>query len=487
MLDTAHIVSALERRAPQTVAEIVRPRLKVLTSSASGLRTKPVLGFDLIDSKMDEAVDWLVQRAQRRERTRVSFLNAHCANISRADWRYRLALKTSDVIFPDGAGVDLAARMEGQSLSANLNGTDMFDPLCAALAKAGLSLFLLGGRDGVAQAAAEKAQASHPLLKIAGYESGYFAPNAEAAVIEAINASGADVVMVAMGVPDQEVWLARVAPRLKASVSLGVGGLLDFVSGRIPRAPFWMRKRGLEWLYRLSREPRRLWQRYVIGNASFLSHLVHRRLASDAEKFGEGISLGLKRMVDVAGALGGLTVLSPILAITAIAVKLESKGPVLFRQRRIGENGESFEMLKFRSMVVDAEAQRAKLLSQSDREGVTFKMKCDPRVTRVGGFIRRYSVDELPQLLNVLKGDMSLVGPRPALPEEVDKYQPHHRDRLAGKPGLTGLWQVSGRAKVGFEDMVVLDRRYLQTRSFWGDVMIMLKTPKAIFGADGAY
>lgn len=487
MLDTAFVVSALERQAPQAVARTSRARPKLLSSCAADLKTQSVLDFDLADTCMQAAVEWLVQRAQSRVRTRVSFLNAHCANVARADWRYRLALKTSDMIFPDGAGVNLAARTERRRLTANLNGTDMFDPLCEGMAKSGLSLFLLGGREGVAEAAANRAKAAHPGLKIAGYESGYFAPNAEAAVIEAINVSGADVVMVAMGVPDQEIWLARIAPRLKASVTLGVGGLLDFVSGRIPRAPSWMRKRGLEWLYRLSREPRRLWQRYVLGNISFVAHLAQRRIASDAQRLGPAISLGLKRGIDVMGALGGLTALLPILAVTALAVKLESKGPILFRQRRIGEGGASFEMLKFRSMVVDAEAQRAKLLSQSDREGVTFKMKADPRVTRVGRFIRRYSVDELPQLLNVLKGDMSLVGPRPALPEEVDKYQPHHRDRLAGKPGLTGLWQVSGRAKVGFEDMVVLDRRYLKTRSFWGDVMIMLKTPKAIFGADGAY
>ena len=487
MLDTASVMNALDAQAPQDVARSTRAFPRMAATGVAALPSKPVLDFDLADATPGKAVDWIINRAKRRVRTRIGFLNAHCSNVSREDWRYRLALKTCDAVFPDGAGVDLAARLDGLRLTANLNGTDLFDPLCAAMAEAGLSLYLLGGRPGVAKRAAEQAKRAHPDLTIAGCRSGYFAPNAEAAVIDAINASGADVVMVAMGVPDQDVWLARVAPRLSAPVSLGVGGLFDFVSGRIPRAPKWMRKAGLEWAYRLSREPRRLWRRYVLGNAAFVAHLAARRIKQDMASAGAKLSLGLKRAIDVAGALGGLAALSPVLAATAIAVKAETKGPILFRQRRIGEGGEPFEMLKFRSMVVDAEARRAALLEHSDRDGVTFKMKADPRITGVGRFIRRYSIDELPQLINVLKGDMSLVGPRPALPEEVKKYATHHHDRLGGKPGLTGLWQVSGRAKIGFEDMVVLDRRYLQTRSFWGDVAIMLKTPKAVFGADGAY
>ncbi len=487
MLDTAFVVSALERQAPQAAARAVRSFPHLTAAGPTALAVQPVLDFALADASQSDAIDWIIDRAQRRICTRIGFLNAHCANVSRADWRYRLALKTCDAIFPDGAGVDLAARLDGVHLTANLNGTDLFDPLCAAMAKAGLSLYLLGGRPGVAKRAAERAVKAHPDLKIAGCQSGYFAPNAEAALVDSINASGADVVMVALGVPDQDIWLARIAPRLTAPVSLGVGGLLDFVSGRIPRAPKWMRQSGLEWAYRLWREPRRLWRRYVLGNAAFLAHLAARRARQEVEGFRAKLSLGLKRAVDIAGALGGLAILSPVLAATAIAVKLGSKGPILFRQKRIGEGGEAFEMLKFRSMVVDAEDQRAALLAQSDRAGVTFKMKSDPRVTAVGRFIRRFSIDELPQLINVLKGDMSLVGPRPALPEEVEQYAPHHRDRLNGKPGLTGLWQVSGRATVGFEDMVVLDRRYLKTRSFWGDVAIMLRTPKAVFGADGAY
>ncbi len=486
MLDTAIVVNALERQAPKPALP-ARPLPQVLSRGADDLPSRPVLDFALTDASQGEAVDWIIDRAQRGVRTRVGFLNAHCANVARADWRYRLALKTCDAVFPDGAGVDLAARLDGVSLSANLNGTDLFDPLCEAMAKAGLSLYLLGGRPGVARRAAEQARTTHPNLIIAGCRSGFFAPNAEAAVVDAINASGADVVMVALGVPDQDVWLARIAPRLSAPVSLGVGGLFDFVSGRIPRAPEWMREAGLEWVYRLWREPRRLWRRYVLGNAGFLAHLAVRRSRAEIERFRPKLSLGLKRLVDVAGALGGLALLSPVLAVAAIAVKLGSKGPVLFRQRRIGEGGEAFEMLKFRSMVADAEARRAALLKQSDRDGLTFKMKADPRINAVGRLIRRYSIDELPQLINVLKGDMSLVGPRPALPEEVEQYAPHHRDRLRGRPGLTGLWQVSGRAKVGFEDMVVLDQRYLQTRSFWGDIAIMLRTPKAVFGADGAY
>lgn len=465
-----------------------RPTLVQTRPVASrNTNTVPVLGFDLASMGLSEAADWLVKQIKTSTQTRLSFLNAHCANVARDNWRYAAALRTSGAIFPDGSGVAMAAKLTGQSLAGNLNGTDLFHPLCHRLAQNKMPLFLLGGRSGVARLAAEKAQAQHPDLIIAGAEDGYFEPQDEEHLIQSINKSGAKVVMAAMGVPDQDIWLARVAPRLDASLVMGVGGLFDFVSGQTSRAPKWLRKLGMEWTWRLACEPRRMWRRYLIGNVSFTCAAIAHALETRSKSIAQSVSLGLKRIFDIGVASCALLFLSPIMLGTAIAVAATSKGPVLFRQKRVGEDGATFEMLKFRSMVVDAETQRAKLLEQSDREGVTFKMKHDPRITPVGGLIRKFSIDELPQIINVLKGDMSLVGPRPALPEEVSRYDSRAMGRLAGKPGITGIWQVSGRANISFDQMVDMDRDYLKTRSFWTDVVIMLRTPMVVLSGEGAY
>ena len=194
-----------------------------------------------------------------------------------------------------------------------------------------------------------------------------------------------------------------------------------------------------------------------------------------------------KRALDLSLTSIGLLAISPLLVGTAAAIKITSPGPVFFRQERIGKDGKPFLMFKFRSRYVDAEARRAALLATSDRQGVCFKQKDDPRITRVGRFLRRYSIDELPQLLNVLKGDMSLVGPRPALPEEVDAYTPYARKRLQAIPGLTGLWQVAGRADIGFERMVEMDIAYARSKNLALDLMLIALTFRAVFSGRGAY
>ncbi len=194
-----------------------------------------------------------------------------------------------------------------------------------------------------------------------------------------------------------------------------------------------------------------------------------------------------KRAADVAASATLLLLALPVLLATAIAVKLEDGGPVVFRQRRVGLRGEEFYCLKFRSMCIDAEARMAALQSQNEGAGVLFKMAHDPRITRTGRFLRRFSIDELPQLWNTLRGDMSLVGPRPALPREVAQYEPDTMRRLHVRPGLTGLWQVSGRSNLSWEDTVRLDLYYVDNWSFVRDLMILVKTAKAVLGSDGAY
>ncbi|MEU8124263.1 sugar transferase [Spirillospora sp. NPDC049024] len=195
----------------------------------------------------------------------------------------------------------------------------------------------------------------------------------------------------------------------------------------------------------------------------------------------------LKGLVDRVVALGGLVALSPLLLLIAVLIKMSGEGPVLFRQTRVGRGGREFTLLKFRTMVADAEARRMELLSANDNDGVLFKIRQDPRVTRVGRRLRRYSLDELPQLINVLRGEMSLVGPRPPLPEEVAQYGGDVYRRLVVKPGLTGLWQVSGRSDLSWEESVRLDLRYVDNWSLALDLQIMWKTWSAVFRGSGAY
>lgn len=195
----------------------------------------------------------------------------------------------------------------------------------------------------------------------------------------------------------------------------------------------------------------------------------------------------LKRAMDAAAALGALLVLSPILLTLALIIRLDSPGPVLFRQERIGKDGKVFGMFKFRSMVVDAEARLADLGQQNEGAGVLFKMRDDPRVTRCGRWMRKYSLDELPQLWNVVLGDMSMVGPRPPLDREVGAYEHHTRRRLLIKPGITGLWQINGRSDLAWDEAVRLDLYYVENWSIAGDLLILWRTFRAVIRPSGAY
>lgn len=195
-----------------------------------------------------------------------------------------------------------------------------------------------------------------------------------------------------------------------------------------------------------------------------------------------------KRLLDIMGASVGLMLLFPLFLITAALIKIEDpKGIVFFYQQRVGKHEKLFKMYKFRSMVSNAEELLASLLEKNEIEGHMFKMKEDPRITKVGKFIRKTSIDELPQLWNVLKGDMSLVGPRPPLTREVEQYNSYHKQRLQVTPGCTGLWQVSGRNNVGFEEMVELDLLYISKRSFIIDLKIIFKTMFMLLGSKDAF
>lgn len=441
------------------------------------LPTREVIGLPLVDATAQATIEAVLAPGRRT----VAFLNAHCANVMARDTSYADALRQADMILPDGIGVDLAARMTGQRLTANLNGTDFVPALLRTARQRGLSVFLFGGTPGTAERAADRLCRDLPGLRVVGTRDGFSGAADETAAIDAINASGADILIVAMGVPRQDVWLARNAERLAPRIRLGVGALLDFLAGNVRRAPVAIRQARCEWVWRLAIEPRRMAGRYLIGNATFLARAALHALGSV-----EPIALR-KRLLDLTLASLAAVALSPLLLLVVLAIRLDSPGSALYRQTRVGKDGVPFSVLKFRSMHTDAEERRAALLAQSDRAGICFKSRNDPRVTRVGRFLRRSSLDELPQIFNVLRGEMSLVGPRPALPQEVAAYPAQALGRLKVKPGITGLWQISGRADISFDKMIDMDLAYGASRSTLLDLMIIFLTFRTVLSGRGAY
>lgn len=449
------------------------------------LPTTRLFGLPLVNASRAQAVSRIMALATQPARAVVNFVNAHCVNVARTDARYRGHLRQSDLLLPDGSGMRLASRLAGVSLGDNLNGTDLFPMLCERAARQGLSIYLLGGRPGTARRAAEEMQRRFPGLIVAGTQHGYFAADATPRIIERVNAARPALLFVGFGVPLQEAWIAEHRAVLNAPVALGVGGLFDYYAGNVSRAPALLRRLGGEWLWRLAQEPRRLARRYLLGNVTFMTHAIGQGLA--ARRPAHVAHATAKRALDIAISGTALLLLSPLLALIVLAIRGEDGGPALFAQRRIGAQGKPFTMLKFRSMVQDAEARRAELLAKSERDGVCFKMKRDPRITRIGAWLRKTSLDELPQLINVLRGDMSIVGPRPALPDEVVTYAGSSWQRLAGKPGITCTWQVSGRADIPFERQVTMDIEYLGRKSIFHDLALMLRTVPAVLTSRGAY
>jgi N-acetylglucosaminyldiphosphoundecaprenol N-acetyl-beta-D-mannosaminyltransferase len=237
-----------------------------------------IRGLRLLNLALDDAVTAIESAVLGGKETHVAFVNADCVNIAANDEAYRDRLAKMDWVFVDGIGMRIAGRLLKQPVRDNVNGTDLFPQLCAALAGHGRSLYLLGGRPGIAEAAADWARSHYPGIQIAGSRDGYFDARDTDAVVAEIRSRRPDVLLVGMGAPAQEAWIARHARATGATVTLGVGGLFDYYSGRIPRAPSWMRRLGLEWIFRLLQEPDRLWRRYLVGNVVFLARIGRDRL-----------------------------------------------------------------------------------------------------------------------------------------------------------------------------------------------------------------
>jgi N-acetylglucosaminyldiphosphoundecaprenol N-acetyl-beta-D-mannosaminyltransferase len=237
---------------------------------SAGAATLSFFGIDIANIGMSEAIDWIIDRTRPGSRSQICFVNPDCLNIAYTNSDYLHVLRRSELVLPDGIGIHLAGRIKGTPLLENVNGTDLFPRLCARAAAEHIPLYLIGARPSVAAAAAAALLAKCPGLQIAGTQDGYFAPDDTAAVLDRINSSGAKILLAAMGAPRQDLWLAQHREQLLTPVLMGVGGLFDFYSGNVPRAPIWMREIGLEWTWRLLQEPGRMWRRYLIGNPLFL-------------------------------------------------------------------------------------------------------------------------------------------------------------------------------------------------------------------------
>ncbi len=247
----------------------------------TGGRRIRLFGIEVIDSDLNAAADWIVKATLQLSLTSVAFVNAHSVNVMNRNVGMNSALSHFSAVFCDGIGVRIAARAAGVDLTDNVNGTDLFPVLCDKVAEAGVPMYLLGSQDGIAAAAANRMCQSRPGLAIAGTSSGFFAnAHEEEEAIAAINASGAKILLVGMGVPYQEIWIAKNRSQINVPVVIGVGGLFDYYSGRIARAPLALRRMGLEWAWRLALEPRRLAHRYLVGNFDFLVRLAALRLVA---------------------------------------------------------------------------------------------------------------------------------------------------------------------------------------------------------------
>ena len=430
-------------------------------------------GVKTFQGNQKEVLAYFSRCQHQNQSISIGYLNVHGTNLVRDDRVYAKTLSSMDLILPDGIGLRVGAKLRGLSMGDNLNGTDFLPYLLALCAEKEWRVFFLGGKDQRAQLAAEACLRKWPNLQIVGCHHGYFSGDDD--VVSAINQTCADVVLVGMGSPYQEQWVQDHRQALGANIVMTVGGLFDFYSGKVKRAPLWWRQLGLEWLFRLLQEPQRLWRRYVLGNVRFFGALFYHYV----------LYASLTRLIDIVIASLALILWFPFHWLVVLVLYCEHVEPILFKQVRIGVNGKRFVMYKYRSMT------KTIALSEKDWKAgksgqVRYKNINDPRITPIGHWLRCLSIDEVPQFWNVLKGEMTLVGPRPALPTEVVLYSPHERKRLSVKPGMTGVWQVSGRSYVDFNTQVQMDLDYINERSFGGDIRLLLKTVPAVLSMRGA-
>ena len=269
-----------DRSAKRDLGILIRSFLVHALESGQAAPIVPLLGIEIDNLSNDQALEKIMTFAGTRENKQVSFVNAHCANVAQTDARYLHTLNSSELCLADGSGVKLGAAMKGYRILENVNGTDLFPRILFRLQESGGKLSLLGAKPGIVDLVAEYIERTYPGVRIGVVQHGYFSEDEEESIIQSVANSDSGILLVAFGVPKQDLWLAHHLPRLNLGVGIGVGGLFDFYSGTIPRAPSWLRSLGMEWAFRLCQEPQRLWRRYLIGNFLFLYRVMVDRSTS---------------------------------------------------------------------------------------------------------------------------------------------------------------------------------------------------------------
>lgn len=437
---------------------------------------------------------------------------------------FKAVINEADLVTPGGMPLVWMLRWLGCKKQPRVYGPELTLQVCAAAAQCGAPVGLYGGSEEALTRLVQQLTVRFPGLKIVYSHSPPFrklTAAEEADVQKAIRASGCRILFVGLGCPKQEHWMALQRGNIPA-VMLGVGAAFDFISGQKPQPFAWMQRMGLEWLFRWCTEPRRLFYRYAYHNPRFVvlagAEFIRNKLFGQAKPTGEATAANNGKTVPHDGALAGqatvmerslrgkpvqvigkrafdiafasvaLVVLAPLLVILWVLVRLSSPGPALFRQARVGFRQAPFMMYKFRTMVAKPPQAVLEAHTTAANQGILLKGKDDARVTPLGRWLRSTSLDELPQLFNVLTGDMSLVGPRPLLPFMLERHPEFRQIRCLLRPGITGLWQISERHNnTSAAAMLPYDLEYVRRFGLLTDLRILLRTPSAVFAGKGAF
>ena len=438
------------------IERAAEPAIRQAAPETERIPKRSFLGIDISVTSRADVIRFITQTARSRGKALVNNVNAQAMNIAHRDARFAAILNDSDIVFCDGFGVKALARLAGIRIGERMTPREWVDELLDRCVQERLSLYFLGCEEEVVQAFADEVARRHPRAIIAGCNHGYFDVRGEdnRSVITAINNSGADVVLVGMGMPRQEIWAHDALPELDRGVVVAVGALFKVYAGIEKPCPEWMSRCGFEWLWRLVHEPLRLGRRYFAGNPALFLRVCYAAF--------------VKRLIEFFLASMLFALCTPVLALFCALIRLETQGSALFRQKRVGKNGERFWIYKLRTLKPDFPPYASKRHVSSES------------ATRLGRFLRRSTIDELPQLINVIRGDMALIGPRPEMPFIADSYRGVETLRLSVKPGLTGLWQIARlRGETDGREIhedITYDLNYVRRVGIFLDMRIFVQT-----------
>ncbi len=471
------------------------------------------LGLSFSRLEPNQFINWIGLGLMTPGNKSLSFVDATVLNQCRDDKQAFEMLKRAELLVPRGQALQLQLLTYHGSNQPSVPTQMLYDELLLELESRRLTTVFLASDMKMVSALEPLLLQRYPKLDytIETLNDQYHFSTTQLAAN--LQQSESRVIISLLESPQQERMLSRLNRLMQDQLFIGIGAGLpeSIMEVRANESTLWRRislalrkkrhsilLKPTQWLgyaarwfeARLHPQGDTTQLNLAILGSSWRSRLLRTLIALKASSFRVRRALGrlLKRTLDLVGVGTGLLLLSPMLIIVALVIKLSSPGPVFYSQMRVGLRGKLFRMWKFRSMYTDADKRKAELEAQNEMAGgVLFKMKRDPRITPIGRIIRRLSIDELPQLLNVLTGEMSLVGPRPALPQEVEAYPVLARARLEVKPGLTGLWQISGRSDLPFDKQVLLDTAYVHTQSTSNDIKLIAKTIPAVVSGKGAY